>query len=88
MIFKHSNPQDETVNHVPTGIVGCDTVAVATGTPGSPKLFPNLELVELMTDVGYSLTEVAKALLVSRTTRKATWLLKNLWRLVKEIWKN
>ena len=75
MIFKHSNPQDETVNHVPTGIVGCDTVAVATGTPGSPKLFPNLELVELMIDVGYSLTEVAKALLVSRTT---------LWRRLKE----
>ena len=66
MISTHSNPQDEPLNCVPTGIVGCDTVAIATGTPGCPKLHPNLELAELMVDAGYSLTEVAKALLVSR----------------------
>lgn len=50
-------------------------MSVATGNPGRPSLSFSLELVELMTDAGYSLTEIAKALLVSRTT---------LWRRLKE----
>ena len=50
MISTHSNPQDEPLNCVPTCIVGCDTVAFTTGTPGCPKLYPNLELVELMVE--------------------------------------
>ena len=62
---QHSYAPDD---RVPAGIVGCDTASVATGTPGCPKLHFSLEFIEMLVDAGYFLSEVAKALLVSRTT--------------------